>query len=399
MEKFLKFLLFLFVSSLIFGQLTKVEFGSPPVVFYLHDFILAGLIFSSIIYFFAYKGRFVLPKGSVLILIFILIGAISQLNSARFFDLSQVAVGSLFLIRFAAFFLIFPIFVNLVKWQQLKFWSNLIIFVGVILAILGFFQLIFFNNLSFLQVAGFDPHIGRLVSTFLDPNFFGGFQVLILNLTLAQLFETKDKKLIFASFFLFFSIVLTFSRSSYLALFVSILLFGALKSKRAAIAIFGAFILLIPAIPRIVERILGAITFDITASARIVSWLEAIKIFFLSPLIGVGFNNLRFAKANLGFFEISQRLGGHSGAGVDSSFLLVLATTGIFGILAFLSFYFFLIYKNLSARTNFYSLAAAISLIALLFHSQFVNSFFFPWIAGLFWLKIAMSDVAELSKK
>ncbi len=361
MEKILKFLLFLFIVSLIFGQLTRVELGVPPISFYIHDFILAGLILSSFIYFFSFKKKIVFPKSAILILIFVLIAVISQLSSARFFTSSQILVGSLFLVRFFAFFLLYLIFVNLVEVKQLKLWSNLLIFVGVILAILGFFQLIFFYDLSFLQAAGFDPHIGRLVSTFLDPNFFGGFQVLILNLTLAQIFETKDKKLLIAVILLFFSIVLTFSRSSYLALFVSILLFGILKSKSLAIIVFGAFFLLTPAIPRIFERVIGAVTFDVTASARITSWSLAFEIFLTSPLIGVGFNNLRFAKANLGIFQLVEGLGGHSGAGVDSSFLLVLATTGIFGILAFLGFYFFLIYKNFLARANFYSLATAIS--------------------------------------
>lgn len=399
MLKFLQFLLFLFILSLIGGQLTRFEFGSPPLAFYLHDIILALLIFSAIVYFLVFKKGFFLPKLAIPILIFVIIGVISQLNSVRFFSYPQILVGSLFLIRFVGFFALFPIFVNLIPARQLRLWSNLLILVGFVLAILGFFQLIFFYDLTFLQSQGYDPHTGRLVSTFLDPNFLGGFLVLTLNLSLVEYFVRKDKKFIFIIMILFLAIILTFSRSSYLALFISILLFGVFKSKRLAIAAFAGFILLTPAIPRIFERILGAVTFDITASARLASWGEGLQIFTTSPLIGVGFNNLRFAKATLGFFEISEGFGGHAGAGVDSSFLLVLSTTGILGILAFLLFYFFLLGKFFLARSNQYALATFISMVALFVHSQFVNSFFFPWIAAIVWIKIGMSDVATNFKE
>lgn len=392
--KFLNFLFFLLILSLLPGQLTRIELSFFPIAFYLHDLILFILIISSVIYFFAIRKKFVLPKGAIFVLFFSIFALISLANSSRFFSLPQILVGSLFWVRFLAFFSLYPIFYNVLTKKQLNIWSNFLIITGAILAILGFLQMFFFYDLTFLQDYGYDPHIGRLVSTFLDPNFFGGFQVIILNLALASYLQKKEKLSLFSIPILFISIILTFSRSSYLALFVSIVLFGILRSRKLAVFALAIFILLTPLIPRIFQRILGALTLDITASARIYSWFQALQILTISPIIGVGFNNLRFTKANLGFFEISQSLGGHSGAGIDSSFLLVLSTVGILGILTFLTFYFYFIYKNFLLRKNFLALSTFISLISIFIHSQFVNSIFFPWIAVLLWIKIALTDVA-----
>lgn len=399
-EKFLTFLLFIFLLSLIPGQLTRVEFGGQGAAFYLHDFTLVLFLFSSFVYFFAFKRKFLLPRGAIFVLIFIIVAFGSQINSLRFFSFNQILVGNLFLLRFVGFFALYLIFVNLVSKKQLGFWSGNLVFIGVILGILGFFQLIFLPDLTFLQSAGYDPHVGRLVSTFLDPNFFGGFQVLILNLAFARFLDKGEKLLVIPIAIIFASVILTFSRSSYLALAVSVFLFGILKSKKLAFGVFSVFLLLTPVIPRILERILGALTLDITAQARVESWLQAVKIFSASPVLGVGFNNLRFAKEKFGLFEISQGLGGHAGAGIDSAFLQILSTTGILGFLAFASFYLYFTFSSFCNRkVNFYSLATFVSLTAVFFHTQFVNSLFFPWIASLLWITIAMSDVSKLAQK
>ena len=142
------------------------------------------------------------------------------------------------------------------------------------------------------------------------------------------------------------------------------------------------------------ERISGAVSLDITAQARIVSWQNAAQIIKDSPVLGVGFNNYRFAQMRYGFFGFEKPEGGMSGAGSDSSLLLVLATTGIIGFAIFLTFLVRVF--SLSFRfknTSVVALAVFSSLVALLVHSIVVNSMFYPWILAWFWITLGLMIV------
>jgi len=69
--------------------------------------------------------------------------------------------------------------------------------------------------------------------------------------------------------------------------------------------------------------------------ARLNNYSTAIKIITGHPLLGVGFNSYRYVKE----MYIKPGLGNipsHADAGLDNSFLFILATTGIIGLLAYL---------------------------------------------------------------
>ena len=98
---------------------------------------------------------------------------------------------------------------------------------SVILSILGFVQLILFPDFSFMSQYGWDPHQGRLLSTWYDPNFLGGFLglsgVVILSRVLVFLKENKfwnNKNIILLSSWIiglvivFGALMLTYSRSA-----------------------------------------------------------------------------------------------------------------------------------------------------------------------------------------
>ena len=117
---------------------------------------------------------------------------------------------------------------------------------------------------------------------------------------------------------------------------------------------------------------------------------NALTVFKDHPLFGVGFNTYRFAQGRYGFFSPGD-FGGHSGAGTDSSLLLIAATTGIFGS----TFYIFLLISILQlfvkkAGSHFLHLASIATFLGLIIHSQFVNSLFFPQIMLLFWFIVGL---------
>ena len=77
-------------------------------------------------------------------------------------------------------------------------------------------------------------------------------------------------------------------------------------------------------------------------------------------------------------FENTQ-VNSHACSGADSSILLVLATTGVLGLILLAT-----LLGNLlsSFPKNSFSFALLACLVALGIHSQFVNSLIYPWVMG-----------------
>ena len=100
---------------------------------------------------------------------------------------------------------------------------------------------------------------------------------------------------------------------------------------------------------------------------RFANYREGLQLIKLSPVFGLGFNTMRYYRNDF----VS-----HAAAGLDSSLLFVLATTGIIGLLTYLN-----LLKSLWQT----SLLVKLSLSAVLVHSLFQNSFFYPLIMIWLW--------------
>ena len=99
-----------------------------------------------------------------------------------------------------------------------------------------------------------------------------------------------------------------------------------------------------------------------------------------NPLFGIGYNLYK---------EFSDSTARHTGSGVHSSLLFTLTTTGVTGLLVYLGFIgksFFVGWKK--KKTHLGALLFS-SLAALLAHSLFDNSLFYPWVMG--WLGIVLA--------
>jgi len=116
-----------------------------------------------------------------------------------------------------------------------------------------------------------------------------------------------------------------------------------------------------------------------------------------NPVIGYGYNTYRYIQASHGFFDYTNEIGNRSGAGSDSSILLIWATTGIVGlffyIMAFLSVFIESIKAYVKKRkgNQFLLSLFLISLIPAIFlESQFINSLLYPHVVLLTFLFIGM---------
>jgi O-antigen ligase len=264
------------------------------------------------------------------------------------------------------------------------------------LAILGFIQLIYVPDFAFMSRLGWDPHQGRLLTTFFDPNFAGGFFSFVISLILGVWFLSADKNqkiwLAIIGLIIFIALILTFSRSAYLGFMVCFVLVSLIRSWK--ITVFGLIIisLFLISFPKAVSRIKGAWSLDETARARIESWQQGWEIISDHPIVGVGYNTLPYVKPNY-YFSQQDKLA-RSAGGIDSSILTIWATTGIFGLLIYLGMYAMIIWQSFKAYLNKvnsrfirgFGLGLAVAMIGLLAHAQFVNSFLYPPMMILIWL-------------
>lgn len=389
---FLKLLLILAIASIIPGQVVRIPISGSQSAITLTDIFVLVLSAYAIPYLLIIKKTLkISPSVVTTFFLFITVATASTVLAANKFDASLIISSSLFLVRFIVYFLVTLVIASIVKRNEIGRWLNIFITCGVVFALLGFAQLGTFPDISPLTPLGWDPHQARLVSTLIDPNFTGAL-LTILASTSSAIYLYKKKTIYLMAAVVFASgIILTFSRSSYLALMVSQVVLGIYKSPKFLAVSILLFLSIVSFNTQARTRIVGAITLDETAKARLESYRRAATIFANNPIFGVGFNTYRHAQREYGFFTIDDPSGGHSGSGVDSSLLLVAATTGVVGFVSFMFFIITLIKSiTLQIKTNFLYLGVAAAFLALLVHSQFVNSFFFPQIMLPIWFLVGL---------
>ncbi len=342
------------------------------------------------------------------LLLFITAGFLSLLQSFFFLKFSEVLAGSLYLVRFGEYVLLGLAATEILNTSQKKRTAiTLMVITALAIACAGFIQLIIYPNLGKLAEFGWDPHKNRLVSTWLDPNFVAGFLsfviLLLSGITVFSKGFLKKSALLIIIVVLTTALVFTFSRSGYIAFLCGMLFIGIFRSRKLLIAI----LLLIPLVLnfswRVQQRVddlvhsATSIAFqsaenpDATARLRIKSWEQTLQLIAKRPLLGSGYNTLRYIKFNEGFVGDTQI---HSASGSDSSLLTILATTGILGFIPFILLYWRLFsqtiqnwrQKKSAPPARGYAFGLLAGLISLFIHSLFVNSLLFPPILLFTWL-------------
>lgn len=370
------FVLCLFTLSL--GQFSVIyQFNEGSI--YLFDILIALFDLTGIVFLLSTRRSLKIPLPILLLTIFCILGAISLAFTTQNLEPVEFLISASYLGRFFSYVIFAFVAWNLVKLEifQVDKIQRVLIYTGLFLFVAGLFQLIVLPDLETLDPSlGWDPHKNRMVSTFLDPNFLGMYFVISLSLSLKQrLLSKKHLPMSYLPTIIFFiGIFLTFSRSAWLA--TSVLLFFTLLRKKVLLLISLAIVLLaVFAVPRVQTRISGVTDPQDSASFRLISWQNTWEIAKENWVFGVGYNAFRYAQRKYGFLDEST-LAVRSGAGSDSSLLLVLATTGIFGFTFFAGFFVSTLLPAVKRR----DLITAGLILALLADSVFINSLFYPQI-------------------
>ncbi len=391
---------YLAIISGLLGQLVKVGLGGGYV--YPQD---AAVFFT--VLFWSFKKlvsrdyAFKLPSYVFWLFLLIFWFALTLLKGSPEVDFGQGLIGGFYLIRFSFYSLFSLVIYDAARKDSI---AAALLLNGLLLSFLGLAQFLIYPDLTSLASEfGYDPHQNRLVSTFLDPNFTGAY------LVLALIFLWNTGSVVWARFrlvlicLLLLSLVLTFSRSAWLMLAAVIFLYSLLKSPKLLLISFLVAGLAYFLVPRVQTRISGITDPDDSARSRFVSWQRAGSVFSENKLMGVGFNLFRPAQERFGFFDPStgslrydsgqagQATGGHAGAGSDSSLLLVMATSGLPGLVIFLFLYgtlFSLAWRRISQPLG---LVLVLSLFGLLLESQFINSLFYPPVMLWLWVLVGLT--------
>jgi O-antigen ligase len=352
-----------------FGQLDRIEL--PFITVHITDVIIgliAGIfliksLFSRIDK--TYLGFYLLSFMAIAILSYF--ANISQVTS------QEATRGFLYLSRFVSYILFFFALVNLRKNDD-KFFTKTLFTVGFLITTFALIQYLLMPDTRALFHFGWDNHYFRSVGTFLDPSFLGILLVFFILFIFVKVEDSKISRL--ALLLSVAALVLTFSRSSYLALFFGLLAINikSIKlSKTFLVAITFAIALLFAPRPG-GEGVNLARTS--TINYRLLNYEMSLEQAVKKPLLGYGYNLVNWEDKNSG-------LENHAKFGVDSSLLFILLTTGIIGLLIFASLIWHILIKSFKSNKET-SILVFGSFVAILVHSIFQNSLFYPWVLG--WL-------------
>ncbi|HLD24459.1 MAG TPA: O-antigen ligase family protein [Patescibacteria group bacterium] len=351
------FVLALLGTGFIGGQILSVSIMSGVRVSFLDVTLAAVLLFG------AYKSRKpfdsaqgkrrFIPRLWAPILAFTLVSLISR--GDLFYIIRWLLYAALYWVTADAFF-------------PPRLWRNILAVSGIGIALLGFVQYVLYPDLRNLYYLGWDPHYQRLFSTLLDPNFTGIIMAFTALILLPMLRRGKSPWVVGGLMATLGALLLTYSRSSIGAFVVGLVVWGMFTKRTVLVAAIAfGFIMTFAVLPHTGE---GRNVFRTVSSfARIDSAKQALTLIREKPILGHG---------------IRPR------AGIDTSLLFLAESTGVVGVLVYgwlLVSLCRLGVRGLAYKKTREEAASYLSVLAaLLVHSLFVNSLFYPWVMAWVWV-------------
>lgn len=236
----------------------------------------------------------------------------------------------------------------------------------------------------------------RATGTSIDPNVLGGMLFLVLGVTVTQLFGSspllKRRFLFVITAVLLVSLVLTFSRGSWVGALAAILFAATLRYRKIwlLVAVLVIILFALPQANIIFQRMESGITFqDQAAQMRLGEYKDALRLIQLYPWFGVGFGEA----PSIDIY-----------AAASSIYLLMAEQMGLIGLSVFLiTMLVFFIYalrpanKIMDPSLQTIQMGALSEVVGALSAGLFDHYFFnlyFPHTIALFWLFVGLTVVA-----
>jgi len=258
----------------------------------------------------------------------------------------------------------------------------------------GFAQLVYPDSRAYLD---WDPQGHRLVSTVLEPNIAAAMLLVGLLVELAQISVgvrvPRWRPLLF-----FVALVLTLSRSAALGLVsgVGTILIVRGLSKRLLRWICVVAVLVIVSLPRLMTfaTAYGKFSTSGSAAARVLSWVQALRVFRDHPWFGIGFNTFGFVQERYGYVRF-----GTAAYSSDGGLLFIAVLTGLIGVSVYVLMLWTLVRRcrsiwrdhDLPAEHRGLAIGTAAVIVGLCIDSVFVNSLLTTFVMELFWILTALT--------
>jgi len=333
------------------------------------------------------------------LIIFIMILIFSLLLNVSSLPILSFISAFLYIVRWVLYLLIIYVIFSMDKNFKEKILWYLSVS-GLVIAIIGYVQFFLFPSLQSLYYLGWDSHLYRLFSTFLDPNFCGLILVLslLLNFNHIKVFKKWGKLYVFyiIQFLIFIAILLTYSRTALIALIISIVSLLLLKRRWKLIVIFLLIVsFVIFFLPRTFKTEGTNFLRTNSIQSRLSSINDVLTIYKEQPIFGIGFNALRFQQFKHGYINAANWEITHAGAGTDDSFLFVLVTTGVVGLTLYLFLWYSilksLVKKSIKKKNNLVFITIS-SCIAVIAGSFTINALFYPFIMLWLWIILGVTE-------
>tara|TARA_R110001583_G_scaffold158169_1_gene310097 strand:+ start:387 stop:1601 length:1215 start_codon:yes stop_codon:yes gene_type:complete len=282
--------------------------------------------------------KFKVPQAAIRpFLIFIIFGLISILvspipiESARSF-FSVITYVSVFIISYYYIY-------SGGKYEDCR---NVIIYSSVVPFFFAFFEIfmIFING------------EGRLYSTFSHPNIFAFYCVLIFSISMIDFVKKECDirgRLLFVMFFSVFCLLMTQTRSAWLALFIVLLTYGIFANRKFLIYLFlmTSCLFFIPLVQdRVIDLFSGNDVNEVLQGEALNSyawrklvWNSSEDMIFQSPIFGHGYNTFSY------YFEDFFPLPTDKNYDAHNTYVQVAFDMGLISVFAYLFIYYCVVNK------------------------------------------------------
>ncbi len=333
----MKWLLYVTFFLFSLGQIGRISFFGQQINAYAYEIGLLIILFTI---FLKYKLEPVKQGIRRLRIPFIFITylSFSFLVSTFFYSLHENVTAGLYLARMWSYFLFFVYLIYyLEKHTQdlVHFTRGIWMTIGITI-ISSVLQYFLYPDLANLFYAGWDGHLYRIFGFFFEPAIaaavYGIFLLILLTKDLKVKFPWLQYLLI-GIFGLF--IFLTYSRGAFLALAVTLGIFLFSQKKALYLFVIGAvFIVGILLLPKKFGEGVNLMRVS-TIQSRFIDYQEGFKIWQKNPVLGIGYNHIRFEKKGGNRVNEFENYS-HAGASFHSSFLMILVTGGIIGLILYI---------------------------------------------------------------
>ncbi len=277
--------------------------------------------------------------------------------------------------------------------KQARALINLLVAMGTLIALHGVYQYIIGVEIPTTWLDSAESGVRtRVFSILASPNVMGSFLVLLIPVTVSQLFSARTRLLRYYYMAclapMALSLIFTYSRGAWLAMAGAIVIYGLIYNWRILLALGAAVYAAPKLIPGISSRIgymlSPAYLLSSARAGRVARWNKAIEKMQNNPLFGEGFG--RYGGAVAARYIPSSNY-------VDNFYLKTGAESGLIGLAALA----WLLFSGVRCALNSYrrltdpylkGLAGGLfaGLMGVLLHNGVENIFEVPAMTVYFWL-------------